>query len=66
MKQAFKASAVETMTSVLIGLLVSWLITFYALPLWGLEPSPAQSLSITAVYTAASFARQLFVRRLFA
>lgn len=58
-------SAVEAMVNAVIGLGASWLVTFYALPLWGLTPSAGQSLSITALYFFISFARAWAIREAF-
>lgn len=58
-------SALEAFTNAAIGLVVSWCITFYALPLWGFTPTPGQSLSITAVYFGISFARAWAIREAF-
>ena len=46
-------------------LAVSWAITFYALPLWGLAPSASASLGITACYFVVSFIRGWAIREAF-
>jgi hypothetical protein len=55
----------ETVVSTAIGLVVSWALTYAALPLWGFDPSAGDAVAITAMYTAASFIRQYAVRRAF-
>lgn len=60
-----KISAVEALTNAIIGLLVSWAVTYYGLPLFGLTPSVSASAGITATYFIISFARSWIIRELF-
>lgn len=60
-----KLSAVEALCNAVVGLLVSWAITYYALPLWGLTPSASASLGITACYFVVSFVRGWAIREAF-
>lgn len=55
----------EAFTSTAAGFAVSWVLTFWVLPLWGFAPSAGQALQITAVYTVASFLRSWAVRAAF-
>lgn len=55
----------EAMCNAVVGLIVSWAITYYALPLWGLTPSASASLGITAMYFFISFARSWAIREAF-
>lgn len=55
----------ETVVSTAVGLLVSWALTYGALPLWGFAPDPRAAAEITAMFTAASMVRQYAVRRVF-
>ena len=55
-------SALEALTNAAIGLAVSWLLTLYALPLWGYTPGPATAGAITAMYFVASFLRSWAIR----
>tara|TARA_R100001530_G_scaffold13727_4_gene12572 strand:- start:433 stop:630 length:198 start_codon:yes stop_codon:yes gene_type:complete len=55
----------EAKTNALVGLLVSWLFTYYGLPLFGLTPSPVAATGITAVYFFLSFVRSYLLRRVF-
>ncbi len=57
-----KWDAAEALTNAVVGLLMSWAITYYALPLWGLTPSPMASAQITAAYFFVSFARGWVIR----
>ena len=58
--------ATDALCNAVIGLLVSWAVTFFLLPLWGLTPSAGQSAGITAMYFWISFARSYVLRRAFA
>ena len=60
-----RLSAIEALCNAIAGLAVSWAITFYALPLWGLTPSASASLGITACYFVVSFARSWAIREAF-
>jgi hypothetical protein len=52
----------ESLTNAVIGLAVSWAVTFYALPLWGLTPSAGQSAAITGLYFGISLLRGRIIR----
>jgi len=58
-------SAIEALTNAAIGLLVSYAVTYLALPLWGLTPSLSQSAGITAMYFVVSFLRAWAIREVF-
>ncbi len=60
-----RISAVEALANAALGLMVSWVITYTALPWWGLTPSAAQAGAITAMYFVVSFARAFLVREFF-
>jgi hypothetical protein len=60
-----KRDAAEALTNATIGLLISWAVTYAALPVWGLTPSPADAVGITAMYFVVSAARAFAVRRVF-
>ena len=60
-----KISAVEALLNALVGMFVSWAVTYYALPLWGLTPSAPQAAGITAFFFVVSFARAWALRELF-
>lgn len=58
-------SALEALCNASIGLIVSWAVTYWCLPFWGLEPSASASLGITAFYFVVSFARAWAIREVF-
>lgn len=62
---AVRISAIEALTNSGVGLVLSWCITYFALPLWGLHPSATASASITACYFFVSFARAFIIREVF-
>lgn len=58
-------SAIETTINIASGALIAFLLTYFVLPIWGHQYSPSESLSITALYTIASWVRSFCVRRIF-
>lgn len=58
-------SAVEALCNAVIGLFISWAVTYFALPFWGLHPSAGQSATITAAYFVVSFLRSWIIRLAF-
>ena len=54
-------AAIEAFTNAIVGLLVSWLVTFLVL-----EFSAGQSAAITAMFFGISFVRSYVLRRFFA
>lgn len=58
-------SAVEALTNAGIGLIVSWMLTMFALPIWGYAPGPGHAAGITGMYFLASFARAWALREIF-
>lgn len=65
MIQSRKMSFLEAKTNAVIGLIISWLFTFYGLQLFGLEPNVQESIAITACYFVLSLGRGYFIRRIF-
>ena len=65
MTQTRKGSAVESAVNIAVGLIVSLIANHLVFPLYGFIPTLSQNASITAIYTAISFARSYGVRRLF-
>jgi len=57
-----KISAAEALVNATVGLLVSYLVTLFLLPVWGLTPSASASAGITATYFVVSFARGWVIR----
>lgn len=63
--QSRRASFVEAQANAIVGLVISWLFTFFALPLFGLTPNAVEATGITAAYFCLSVARSYVLRRLF-
>ena len=57
-----KISAAEAFVNATVGLLVSWCVTYWGLPLFGLTPSASASALITGLYFVVSFARAWIIR----
>ena len=58
-------SALEVVANLLTGIVISWLLTFYVLPVFGLHPSVSEASFITLIFTVASIIRSYTLRRLF-
>ncbi|WP_299933382.1 hypothetical protein [uncultured Pelagimonas sp.] len=58
-------SFIEALTNSTIGLCVAVLLTLYALPFWGYEPSVVESFEITALFFVAGFIRNWTIRAVF-
>lgn len=65
MKQSKKHSALESITNVIVGLLVSILTQMVLYPILGIPVSMKQNLIITAVFFILSFVRGYIIRRIF-
>jgi len=65
MSQSKKQSAIESITNVIVGLLVSFLIQIAIYPALGIPVTLNQNLIITFVFFIASFIRGFLIRRLF-
>ena len=65
MKQSRIMSFIEANANAVIGLIVSWLFTYFALPLFGLEPSAGEAAVITFCYFMLSVGRSYLIRRWF-
>jgi hypothetical protein len=64
-RQSRQLSAIEALANSFLGLLISWAFTFWALPVFGLHPSPMDAAWITACYFMLSLIRSYALRRLF-
>jgi hypothetical protein len=62
-RQTRMMSLMEANTNAVIGLAVSWIFTFWGLPLFGIHPSPIQATGITACYFCLSVGRTYVLRR---
>lgn len=58
-------SFMEANANSIIGLIISWLFTYYGLPLFGMEPNAGQATAITACYFFLSLGRSYIIRRVF-
>ena len=65
MKQSKKHSLIESITNVVVGLVISFLIQIIIYPLLNIEVSLNQNLFITMVFFLASFFRGYVIRRIF-
>ncbi len=58
-------SFMEANINSIIGLIISWLFTYYGLPLFDIQPSKSEATMITACYFFLSLGRTYFIRRFF-
>jgi high-affinity Fe2+/Pb2+ permease len=65
MKQSKKHSVYESITNVVIGLLISIITQMILYPLMGIPVSFNQNLIITGVFFVISFIRGYLIRRFF-
>ena len=63
--QMKRHSLMEAATNIIVGIALSWLLTFFVMPFWGFNPTIGQALEVTAVFTVVSFARSYALRRIF-
>ena len=63
--QSRTASLTETLANILIGFVVSLLITAAVMPAYGHHVTAAENVQITLIFTAASLVRGYVLRRLF-
>lgn len=63
--QSKKASLAESLTNIGTGSLLGMLLNYYILPFWGYAVSVGDALSIGLLYSAISFVRSYFFRRIF-
>ncbi len=65
MGQTKLMSLIETKVNTGVGFVGSWLLAVYAMPFFGLHPSPGQATGVVAMYTVWSLVRSYSVRRVF-
>lgn len=65
MKQSKKHSALESITNVVIGLIMSIVTQMILYPILGIPVTFSQNLIITAVFFVISFVRGYVIRRFF-
>lgn len=63
--QSRRMSLVESITNVVVGLLVSVLFLELVLPLWGVQLAVSSNVVISLLFTVISLARSYLLRRLF-
>lgn len=63
--QSKKASLAEAITNIGTGTVLGMLLNYYILPAWGYTVSVADAFSIGLLYSAISFVRSYFFRRVF-
>ena len=63
--QTKKQSFIEANISTMIGFIVSYILSYTVLPIYGVDQSHSVSFQITLIYTIASILRGYLVRRYF-
>jgi len=63
--QTRRMSFLEANTNSFVGLIISYLFTYFALPIFGLHPDPLQAGYITLGYFCISVIRGYIIRRAF-
>ena len=58
-------SIIETTLNIGSGVVISWAMAFWLLPLWGYSYTASESFSITIVFTGVSWLRSYLWRRYF-
>lgn len=58
-------SLAEVLSNIFVGFIISYLLVYFVLPLFGLPQHGGKSLLITLIFTAASIIRMYIIRRLF-
>lgn len=65
MSQSRGMSMIETLTNVVVGLVLAILTQVLAFPVMGLSLRPREHLHLAAIFTCVSLARSYMLRRLF-
>jgi len=65
MKQSKRMSAIEAITNVVVGLLVSFGIQLVIYPILDIPVTIGENIIITSVFFVASFLRSYILRRIF-
>ncbi len=60
-----KLDAIESVLGACLSLFVATLANYFLLPLWGLHPSPTDSMGMAVVFFLLSIAMRFPLRRLF-
>lgn len=56
----------EVIINQVSGIITGWLLTFYALPLFGFETSAGQAAGITLMFFLVNYTRMYIIRLMFA
>lgn len=65
MTQSRRSSLTESLVNIAVGSVISWLLGYYALPIWGFQQSVSSATQVTILYTIASVLRSYVIRRAF-
>ena len=63
--QTKRMSLIETFTSLIVGLVISYAMAYTVLPIWGFEANTGSATSVTFIYTIVSVIRSYVIRRSF-
>lgn len=58
-------SLLESLLGAGTGMLISWGLTLYVIPVWGVQFSGSQAFEVTCMYTTLSLTRTYIWRRIF-
>jgi len=58
-------SLIETMTNIIIGFSINWVMNLIVLPLYGFHVTGGQAFTMGLIYTVVSVARGYAIRRWF-
>lgn len=65
MKQSKKQSLIESVTNVLIGMVISLTVQLIVYPIMDIEVKFIQNIYLTLIFTVVSIARSYIIRRFF-
>ena len=65
MRQSRKMRLIETLVNIVSSFVVSYLLTYFVLPVFGFAPPPGTAFVVTLIYTGTSFVRSYTVRSIF-
>mgnify|MGYP003704568945 CR=1 FL=1 len=65
MTQSRRSSLTESLVNIAVGSVISWLLAYYILPIWGIAQSAKSATQVTLIYTIASVIRSYVIRRMF-
>ncbi len=63
--QSKKHSHYEIITNQIAGIIIGWILVYFAFPLIGIEASVQQATASSAMFFIASYARAYTIRRIF-